>query len=100
MFLSSLVIIVRMTMVDHLLIKSGVALTPENLEHLKKERKSHTDVVDICFLWISNVMKAIVAEMRHYKYFCFLRQNRCVGILVIPQNIHLVFQHWSNFCFR
>ena len=62
-----------MAMVDHLLIKSGPALTPVSLEHLKKERKSHTDVVDIHFVWISNVMKEIVGEMRHYKYFCLLR---------------------------
>ena len=47
------------------LIKSVVASTPVNLEHLKKERKCHTEVVDICFMWISKVMKEIVAEMRH-----------------------------------
>ena len=52
-------------MVYQLLIKSGVASTPVNLEHLRKERKSHTDAVDICFAWISNVMKEFVAELRH-----------------------------------
>ena len=52
-------------MAYHLLIKSGVALTPVNLKHLRKERKCLTEVVDICLAWISNVMKEIVAEMRH-----------------------------------
>ena len=33
----------------YLLGKEGKALTPVNFEQLKKERKSHTDVIDIGF---------------------------------------------------
>ena len=61
-----------MAMVDHLLIKSCPVSTPVNLEHLKKQRKSHTDVVDIRIVWISNVVKEIVAETRHYTFFFYL----------------------------
>ncbi len=48
----------------HLLEKDGKATTPVAVDHLKKVRKSHTDVVDISFSWISEVMKEIVASMK------------------------------------
>ena len=51
----------------HLLENSGEDATPVNLSYLKKVRKSHTDVADIGFAWISNVMKEIVASMKSNK---------------------------------
>ena len=47
----------------HLLKNEGKQATPVNLSHLNKERKSHTDVADIGFAWISSVMKEIVSSM-------------------------------------
>ena len=52
-------------MAYHLLIKSGVALTPVDLEHLKQGRESHMGVVAIYFAWISDFTKEIEAETRH-----------------------------------
>ena len=47
----------------YLLEIEGKAATPVNLDHLKKVRKSHTEVVDISFKWILVVLKEIVTEM-------------------------------------
>ena len=47
----------------YLLELDGKAATPVNVDHLKKERKRHTEVLDISFAWISEVMKEIVASM-------------------------------------
>ena len=46
---------------------NGEATTPVNVDHLKKKRKSHTDVVDISFGCISEVMKEIVISMKKNK---------------------------------
>ncbi len=39
--------------------------TPVNLDHLKNLRKSHTDVDDISFEWISEVMKEAASFIRN-----------------------------------
>ena len=44
--------------------KHGTAVTPVNLDHLKKERKSHTDVIDISYEWITEALKEVVSSMR------------------------------------
>ena len=49
----------------YLLELDGKAATPVNVDHLKKERKRHTEVLDISFAWISEVMKEIVASMEN-----------------------------------
>ena len=48
----------------YFLEKHGKAVTPVNLDNLKKERKSHTDVIDISYGWISEVMKEVVLSMK------------------------------------
>ena len=47
----------------YLLEVKGKEATPVNLDHLKKVRKSHTDVKDISFQWISEVMKEVASSM-------------------------------------
>ena len=48
----------------HQLASDGMAATPVNLKHLNKKRKRHTDVSDISFSWISDIMKEIMKDMR------------------------------------
>ena len=48
----------------HQLARDGVSPTPVNLKHLNKERKRHTEVRDISFRWISDMMKKIVSDMK------------------------------------
>ena len=48
----------------YLLEKHGKAITPVNLDHLKKERKSYNDVIGISYGWISDVMKEVVLSMK------------------------------------
>ena len=51
----------------YLLEKDGKATIPGNVDHLKKKRKAHTDVVGISFGWILEVMKGIVISMKKNK---------------------------------
>ena len=51
----------------YLLEMDSKAATPVNVDHLKKERKRHTEVIDINFAWISDVMKDIVRSMKNNK---------------------------------
>ena len=44
----------------HMLEQDGTAATPVNLSHIKKERKSHTEVQDIQTGWVTSVLRDII----------------------------------------